>query len=153
MKQEVEISHFEQLKASLEGELYDDKTMRTLYATDASVYKEYPLAVCYPKSDQDIQKLIQYALQHNTSLIPRTAGTSLGGQVVGNGIVVDMSKHLNKLITVNKEEKYCIVQPGMVRDELNRQLSATGLFFAPETSTANRAMIGGMVGNNSCGTN
>jgi FAD/FMN-containing dehydrogenase/Fe-S oxidoreductase len=153
MKQHFDTSLFIQLAASLEGEFFYDDTMRTLYATDASVYKEYPLAVCYPKSKKDIQALIQFAHQHKTSLIPRTAGTSLGGQVVGGGIVVDVSKYFDKILEVNKDEKYCIVQPGVVRDELNRQLKSTGLFFAPETSTANRAMIGGMVGNNSCGTN
>ena len=153
MKQQFDTSLFIKLAASLEGEFFYDDTMRTLYATDASVYKEYPLAVCYPKTKEDIQALIQFAHQHKTSLIPRTAGTSLGGQVVGGGIVVDVSKYFDKILEVNKDEKYCIVQPGVVRDELNRQLKSTGLFFAPETSTANRAMIGGMVGNNSCGTN
>ncbi len=141
------------LAAQLEGEFFYDTKMRTLYATDASVYKEYPLAVVYPKSEEDIRKLIRFAREQKTSLIPRTAGTSLGGQVVGNGIVVDVSKYFDKIIEINKEEKYVIVQPGVVRDELNRQLKSVGLFFAPETSTANRAMIGGMVGNNSCGTN
>jgi FAD/FMN-containing dehydrogenase/Fe-S oxidoreductase len=153
MKQQFDTSLFIKLAASLEGEFFYDDTMRTLYATDASVYKEYPLAVCYPKTKKDIQSLIQFAHQHKTSLIPRTAGTSLGGQVVGGGIVIDVSKYFDKILEVNKDEKYCIVQPGVVRDELNRQLKSTGLFFAPETSTANRAMIGGMVGNNSCGTN
>ncbi|HPH88621.1 MAG TPA: FAD-binding oxidoreductase, partial [Chitinophagales bacterium] len=153
MKQQFDTSLFIKLAASLEGEFFFDDTMRTLYATDASVYKEYPLAVCYPNTKKDIQSLIQFAHQHKTSLIPRTAGTSLGGQVVGGGIVVDVSKYFDKILEVNKDEKYCIVQPGVVRDELNRQLKSTGLFFAPETSTANRAMIGGMVGNNSCGTN
>jgi FAD/FMN-containing dehydrogenase/Fe-S oxidoreductase len=127
--------------------------MRTLYATDASVYKEYPLAVAYPKSRKDIQLLIEFARRQKTSLIPRTAGTSLGGQVVGNGIVVDMSKYFNRILKVNPAEQYVIVEPGVVRDELNRQMKQYGLFFGPETSTANRAMIGGMVGNNSCGTN
>ena len=141
------------LASQLQGEFFFDKTMRTLYATDASVYKEYPLAVAYPKSKKDIRTLIDFALQHKTSLIPRTAGTSLGGQVVGNGIVVDVSKYFNQITEINETEKYVIVQPGVVRDELNRQLKSAGLFFAPETSTANRAMIGGMVGNNSCGTN
>lgn len=143
----------EQLSGFLEGQLFFNDTMRVLYATDASVYKEYPTAVCYPKNKKDIQLLIEYAKQHKIPLIPRTAGTSLGGQVVGNGIIVDVSKHFTQLIEVNKEEKYCIVQPGIIRDELNHKLKTTGLFFAPETSTANRAMIGGMVGNNSCGTN
>ena len=149
----LETSILENLASQLEGEFFFDKKMRTLYATDASVYKEYPLAVAYPKSKNDIRILIQFAEKNKTSLIPRAAGTSLGGQVVGNGIVIDVSKYFNQIIEVNKEEKYVVVQPGVVRDELNRQLKSVGLFFAPETSTANRAMIGGMVGNNSCGTN
>ncbi len=139
--------------ATLEGDFFYSTTMRTLYATDASVYKEYPLAVAYPKSKNDLKLLIAFAHQHKTSLIPRTAGTSLGGQVVGNGIVVDMSKYFNRILKVNPAEQYVIVEPGVVRDELNRQMKQYGLFFGPETSTANRAMIGGMVGNNSCGTN
>ncbi|HRH56529.1 MAG TPA: FAD-linked oxidase C-terminal domain-containing protein [Chitinophagales bacterium] len=153
MKQNFDSTLLQQLSDVLDGELFFDNTMLTLYATDASVYKEYPLAVCYPKHKKDIQTLIQFANQHKTSLIPRTAGTSLGGQVVGDGIVVDVSKYFDKIIEINKDEKFCIVQPGVVRDELNRQLKPAGLFFGPETSTANRAMIGGMVGNNSCGAN
>ena len=88
-----------------------------------------------------------------TSLIPRTAGTSLAGQVVGNGIIVDVSKYFTKIIELNTEEKWVRVQPGVIRDELNMFLKPHGLFFGPETSTANRAMMGGMVGNNSCGSN
>ena len=137
----------------LDGDLFFDKTMRTLYATDASAYREMPLAVAIPKNETDIKKLIEFAQAEKTSLIPRTAGTSLAGQVVGNGIVVDVSKHFNKIIELNKEEKWIRVQPGVVRDELNMFLKQHGLFFGPETSTANRAMIGGMVGNNSCGSN
>ena len=143
----------EQLARELEGELYDDNTMRTLYATDASAYREMPLAVAIPRSVEDIRKLIQFAKKEKTSLIPRTAGTSLAGQVVGNGIVVDVSKYFTQIIELNKEEKWVRVQPGVIRDELNMFLKPHGLFFGPETSTANRAMIGGMVGNNSCGSN
>lgn len=141
------------LAAELEGELYDDNRMRILYATDASAYREMPLAVAIPKSVADIKKLISFARTENTSLIPRTAGTSLAGQVVGNGIIVDVSKNFTKILELNKEEKWVRVQPGVIRDELNLFLKPHGLFFGPETSTANRAMIGGMVGNNSCGSN
>lgn len=143
----------QKLASTLDGDLFYDDMMRTLYATDASVYKEYPTAVIYPKNKKDIQTIIQFANVNKIALIPRAAGTSLGGQVVGNGIVVDVSKYFTEIIEINATEKYCIVQPGVVRDELNRQLKSVDLFFAPETSTANRAMIGGMVGNNSCGTN
>jgi FAD/FMN-containing dehydrogenase/Fe-S oxidoreductase len=142
-----------QLSKSLEGQLYTDKTMRTLYATDASAYQEMPLAVAIPKTKEDIVNLIRFARENGTSLIPRTAGTSLAGQVVGHGIVVDVSKHFTKILELNKEEGWVRVEPGVVRDELNLFLKPHGLFFGPETSTANRAMIGGMVGNNSCGSN
>ncbi|MDN5215865.1 FAD-linked oxidase C-terminal domain-containing protein [Fulvivirgaceae bacterium BMA12] len=143
----------EGLAKDFEGTLHVDKVMRTLYATDASAYREVPTAVALPKSTADIKKLINFASEHDTSLIPRTAGTSLAGQVVGSGIIVDVSKHFTKILELNKEESWVRVQPGVIRDELNFFLKDHGLFFGPETSTANRAMIGGMVGNNSCGSN
>ena len=141
------------LAATLRGDLFFDNTMRTLYATDASSYREMPLAVAIPKTKEDIATLISFAAANNTSLIPRTAGTSLAGQVVGNGIIVDVSKNFTKIIELNKEEGWVRVEPGVIRDELNLFLKPHGLFFGPETSTANRAMMGGMVGNNSCGSN
>lgn len=142
----------QELSSQLEGTLQFDSLTKTLYATDASVYREMPLAVAFPKTESDIQKLIRFASVNGTSLIPRTAGTSLSGQCVGNGIVVDVSKHFTQILELNMEEKWVRVQPGVVRDELNRFLKPHGLFFSPITSTANRAMIGGMVGNNSSGT-
>src|SRR6187401_2609248 len=142
-----------QLEKQLEGECYSDQKMRILYSTDASAYREMPLAVAIPKSVDDIKKLIVFAKREKTSLIPRTAGTSLAGQVVGNGIVVDVSKYFTQILELNKDEGWVRVQPGVIRDELNMFLKPHGLFFGPETSTANRAMIGGMVGNNSCGSN
>ena len=145
--------HLQKLAITLQGDLFFDKTMRTLYATDASSYRELPLAVAIPKTKQDLILLIHFAIEHNTSLIPRTAGTSLAGQVVGSGIIVDVSKYFNHVIELNKEEGWVRVQPGVIRDELNLFLKPHNLFFGPETSTANRAMIGGMVGNNSCGSN
>ena len=140
------------LEKSLEGEFHYDQLMKVLYATDASVYRELPLAVAIPRSKSDIKKLIQFANKHKTSLIPRAAGTSLAGQCVGDGIVVDISKYFNKIIDFNQEENWVIVEPGVVRDELNAFLKPHGYFFSPVTSTANRAMIGGMVGNNASGT-
>ncbi|RFC54741.1 FAD-binding and (Fe-S)-binding domain-containing protein [Brumimicrobium aurantiacum] len=137
---------------TLEGEFYYTDLMKVIYATDASVYRELPLAVALPKNDEDLKKLIEFANTHKTSLIPRAAGTSLAGQLVGKGIVVDISKHFTKIIEFNEKEKWVRVQPGVVRDELNAFLKPFGLFFSPITSTANRAMIGGMVGNNSSGT-
>ncbi len=110
-----------------------------------------PLAVAYPQTVADVKKLIRFATENKTSLIPRTAGTSLGGQCVGTGIVVDVSKHWNKILEINIAERWVRVQPGVIRDELNVFLAKHGLFFGPVTATSNRAMIGGMVGNNSCG--
>lgn len=144
---------FNSLRENLDGELFTDETTRRLYATDASAYREIPVAVALPKSDDDLVNLIRFAKEKKTSLIPRAGGTSLAGQVVGGGIVVDISKHFNKVIEINEEQRYAWVQPGIVRDDLNALLKPYGLFFAPETSTANRAMIGGMIGNNSCGSN
>jgi FAD/FMN-containing dehydrogenase/Fe-S oxidoreductase len=148
-----EQTNLQQLAGELDGDIFYDDTMRILYATDASAYRELPLAVAFPRSEKDLKKLIAFANKHKTGLIPRTAGTSLAGQVVGSGIVVDVSRHFTRIIELNKEEKWVRVQPGVIRDELNVFLKPHGLFFGPETSTANRAMIGGMVGNNSCGSN
>ncbi len=141
------------LQQQLQGTLHTDSALRTLYATDASAYREMPLAVAIPQSEADLQTLIRFANTQQVGLIPRTAGTSLAGQVVGNGIVVDVSQHFTQILELNVEENWVRVQPGVIRDELNMYLKPHGLFFGPETSTANRAMIGGMVGNNSCGSN
>ncbi|WP_077405871.1 FAD-binding and (Fe-S)-binding domain-containing protein [Cellulophaga omnivescoria] len=140
------------LEQNLEGDLFVDKLSTTLYATDASVYRKMPLAVALPKTTDDLKKLIRFASENNIGLIPRTAGTSLAGQCVGDGIVVDVSKHFTKIISVDKDKRQVTVQPGVIRDELNLFLEPYGLFFGPNTSTSNRCMIGGMVGNNSSGT-
>ncbi len=141
-----------QLKLNLEGELSYDGLTKSLYATDASVYRKLPLAVAHPKSEEDIKKLIFFAKKHHTSLIPRTAGTSLAGQCVGDGIVVDVSKYFTRILNINETLGTVTVQPGVIRDELNRYLKPFGLFFGPNTSTSNRCMIAGMVGNNSSGS-
>ncbi|MFD2562095.1 FAD-binding and (Fe-S)-binding domain-containing protein [Aquimarina rubra] len=140
------------LKDQLEGELEFDLLTKSLYATDASVYRRIPTAVAFPKSISDIKRIIGFANDHQLGLIPRTAGTSLAGQCVGDGIVVDVSKCFTEIIAVDKTKKTVTVQPGVIRDDLNRYLKPFGLFFGPNTSTSNRCMIGGMVGNNSSGT-
>ncbi|MFO7863216.1 MAG: FAD-linked oxidase C-terminal domain-containing protein [Salinivirgaceae bacterium] len=140
------------LKNQIEGEIFTDYRTRLLYATDASAYRDVPQAVALPKTTSDIQKIIQWALKNETSIIPRTAGTSLAGQVVGHGVVVDVSKYMTKIIELNVQEKWVRVQPGVILDELNMFLKPHGLFFGPETSTSSRCMMGGMVGNNSCGS-
>lgn len=140
------------LSLELEGELFFDELHKAIYATDASVFRQKPLAVALPKSKDDIRKLIHFATQNKTSLIPRTAGTSLAGQVVGDGIVVDVSKHFTKILGFDEKRQIVTIEPGVIRDELNAFLKPYGYFFAPNTSTANRCMLGGMVGNNSSGT-
>jgi len=139
------------LKQCIEGDVFDSEALRLIYATDASAYREIPFAVVRPRHKQDIKNLIVFAGRHKIPLIPRAAGTSLAGQVVGNGIVVDIGKYMNRILEINPEEKWVRVEPGVVLDELNQILAPTGLFFAPETSTSNRCMLAGMVGNNSCG--
>ncbi|MGB6153363.1 MAG: FAD-linked oxidase C-terminal domain-containing protein [Pricia sp.] len=142
----------QELGASLQGQLVADSLTKALYATDASVYRKTPLAVVFPETVADIQKLIRFAGEQKVGLIPRTAGTSLAGQCVGDGIVVDVSKYFTAIVHLDEAKKQVTVQPGVIRDELNRYLEPFGLFFGPNTSTSNRCMIGGMVGNNSSGT-
>lgn len=132
--------------------IFTDSLHKIAYATDASVYREIPYGVAYPETIEDVQELMREAREKDLDLIPRGGGTSLAGQVVGSGIVVDISKHWNKILEINAKERWARVQPGVVRDELNIALKPYGLFFSPETSTSNRCCIGGMFGNNSCGT-
>ncbi len=129
-----------------------DPLHRNLYATDASVYRRIPLGVAFPKDEEDLRKIILFASAHKVGLIPRTAGTSLAGQCVGDGLIVDVSKHFTNILYFDEKAKTVTVQPGVIRDELNRFLEPYALFFGPNTSTSNRCMIGGMVGNNSSGT-
>jgi len=145
-------SQLQQLSASLEGNLLFDDLHKTIYSTDASAYRMLPIAVAFPKNNEDIIKLIHFATENKISLTPRTAGTSLAGQTVGTGIIVDVSKYFTKIISFDANQRTVTVQPGVIRDELNLFLKPHGLFFGPNTSTSNRCMMGGMVGNNSCGT-
>jgi FAD/FMN-containing dehydrogenase/Fe-S oxidoreductase len=140
------------LAAEIEGELRLDPLHRLLYATDASLYAQEPLGVVYPKHALDIERIVRCAAAYKIPLIPRTAGTSLAGQCVGAGLVVDVSKHMRAVLEVNEAERWVRVQPGVILDELNHILKPTGLMFGPDTSTSNRCMIGGMIGNNSCGS-
>lgn len=142
---------FSPLKNDINGNLLTDESSLILYSTDASAYKERPLAVVYPTDKEDILKVILFCKKHRLGVIPRTAGTSLAGQVVGNGVVVDVSRRMTQILEVNQSESWVRVQPGVVLDELNLYLKKSGLFFGPETSTSNRCMFGGMVGNNACG--
>ena len=140
------------LRQDLEGDVRFDNLTKTIYATDASVYRKIPLGAAFPKTVDDIKTIVRFANNENIGLIPRTAGTSLAGQCVGDGLVVDVSKHFTNIISVDEVNKQVTVQPGVIRDELNQYLKPYGLFFGPNTSTSNRCMMGGMVGNNSSGT-
>jgi FAD/FMN-containing dehydrogenase/Fe-S oxidoreductase len=142
---------FDTLRDQLAGDLYTDQTQRILYATDASAYREIPVAVTRPASVEDIKNILAFARSTGSSVIPRGAGTSLAGQVVGPGIVMDISRYLNRILEFNAAERWVRVEPGVVLGELNRFLAPHRLQFGPETSTANRCCMGGMLGNNSCG--
>lgn len=131
--------------------IHRDKLHRIAYSTDASIYREMPAGVAFPTNKETIIELVKQAKAENTCLIPRAGGTSIAGQVVGSGIVVDISRYLNHILEIDPARKLATVQPGVVRDELNLALKPYGLFFSPETSTSNRCCIGGMMGNNSCG--
>ena len=137
----------------ISGKVATDLSSRIRYATDASVYREMPVGVAFPKSEDDIAQLLLFAKKEHISVIPRAAGTSLAGQVVGKGLVMNLTRHFNRILEINAEERYAVVEPGVVRDELNMALAPYGLFFAPETATSNRCCVGGMAGNNSCGAN
>jgi len=146
------IQGLNKLKNDLEGDLKYDLVTRLVYATDASVYREVPQAVIWPSGVADIKKIVRFAAETKTSITMRAGGTSLAGQVVSSGIIVDISRNMNRILEINKEEMWVRVEPGVVLDELNMELKKHGLFFGPETSTSNRCNIGGMVGNNACGS-
>ena len=139
------------LAEEIAGTVSFDRATLLQYATDASIYRKIPMGVVLPESESDVVEIVRFASQRKIALIPRAAGTSLAGQVVGDGLIVDFSR-MNAIIEVDEVDKWARVQPGVIRDELNHHLRDRGLFFSPNTSTANRCMIGGMVGNNSCGT-
>jgi FAD/FMN-containing dehydrogenase/Fe-S oxidoreductase len=145
-------SRLKNLAVSLEGDLRTDTMLLTAYATDASVYKENPMAVVYPKGAPDIRKVLLFASEEKIGVTIRGGGTSLAGQVVSPGIIVDVSKYMNRILEINREERWARIEPGVVLDELNMKAREYELFFGPETSTSNRCNLGGMVGNNACGS-
>jgi FAD/FMN-containing dehydrogenase/Fe-S oxidoreductase len=144
--------NWKKLSDRISGNVRTDEVTKRMYATDASIYRELPLAVLFPKNENDLVHIVRFARKQQFSIIPRAAGTSLGGQVVGNGAVVDTGRYMNSILELNIEEKWVRCQPGVIRDDLNAYLKPYGLFFGPNTSTSNRCMIGGMMGNNSCGS-
>ncbi|MCP9236304.1 FAD-binding and (Fe-S)-binding domain-containing protein [Lewinella sp. JB7] len=141
-----------ELAGQLTGELETDDLHRILFATDASVYREMPQAVAFPRSEADVVACVRFAGRYGVPITPRAGGTSLAGQAVGSGLVIDVSRHLRGIVEINPAEGYAIVEPGVIRDQLNDALKQHGYWFGPNTSTANRCTLGGMFGNNSCGS-
>jgi len=144
---------FEQaLRRRIRGDVFFDDVTRGIYATDASNYQILPVAVVVPRDEDDVRAAVEVAAEHGVPILPRGGGTSLAGQTVGASMVLDFSKHMNALLELDVEGKWVRVQPGLVRDELNAAVAEHGLHFAPDPATADRANVGGMIGNNSSGT-
>jgi FAD/FMN-containing dehydrogenase/Fe-S oxidoreductase len=154
MNQHVPTNHAlaDRLAREIEGDVLFDRFSRGRYATDASIYQIEPLGVVVPKTLADVRIAAQIARESGVPLLARGGATSQSGQTVGRALVIDFAKHLTRVLEVDREAGTCLVEPGIVLDELNRQLKATGLFFPVDVSTSSRATIGGMTGNNSCGT-
>ena len=140
------------LRRAVEGEVLFSRFDRGRYATDASIYQMMPLGVVVPQSFRDVEAVLAIAREERVPVLPRGGGTSQSGQTVNEAIVIDFSKHLNKVLSVDAERATAVVEPGLVLDELNRALKATGLWFPVDVSTSSRATLGGMAANNSCGS-
>jgi FAD/FMN-containing dehydrogenase/Fe-S oxidoreductase len=141
-----------ELSNCIKGDVSLDDVTRGVYATDASIYQITPVAVVLPRDEADVRAAVKTAAEYNVNILPRGAGTSLGGQAVGPSMVIDFSKYMNKILELNVEDRWVRVQPGIVLDELNAELARHGFVFAPDPATSSRATIGGMMGNNSSGT-
>src|SRR3954464_1265288 len=140
------------LKKRVKGEVRFDRASRLMYSTDASIYEIEPIGVVLPRTHEDVFATMEIARDFKVPVLPRGAGTSLAGQTVGEAVVIDMSKYLNRVLEVNTEEQWAVVEPGVVQEQLNLHLRPMGFLFGPDTSTANRATLGGMMGNNSAGS-
>ena len=139
------------LTKEIEGEFLSDNFSRGRYSTDASIYQLMPVGVVVPKSINDVEATIKIAREEDLPVLPRGSGTSQNGQAIGEALLIDTTRHLNQVIDFNAEKNTVCVEPGLVLDQLNRFLKPHGLFYPVDVSTANRATLGGMTGNNSCG--
>ena len=139
------------LNPKISGDIRTDLKTRMIFGTDASIYQIIPIGVAFPKSKDDLQQIMSYAFDKEISITPRGGGTSLGGQTVGEGLIVDFSMYMNKVLDFNPEENWVEVQPGIILDELNKYMEPANKLFGPDPSTSNRGNIGGAIGNNSCG--
>src|SRR6202161_2872675 len=141
----------DRLAREISGDVLFDSFSRGRYATDASFYQIVPAGVVVPRTVDEALRALAITRDAGRKVTPRGGGTSQCGQTVNNGIVVDFSKHLNRIVSLDVDNRTCVVEPGIVLDDLNRQLKPHGLWFPVDVSTASRATIGGMAGNNSCG--
>jgi FAD/FMN-containing dehydrogenase/Fe-S oxidoreductase len=140
-----------ELKKVITGDIQFDKYSRLLYSTDASIYQMEPIGVVLPKDTEDVLETIRICSDSKTIFLPRGGGTSLAGQAINHGVVIDFTKYMNKVISINAEERWAIVEPGITIDALNANLRPYGLYYTPDPTTKSRATIGGSLGNNSCG--
>ena len=140
------------LREKIAGEVRFDPASRFLYSTDASIYEIEPIGAVIPRNRDDILQTVEIAAEFGAPVLPRGGGTSLAGQTVGHAVIIDHSKYLNRVLEVNTEEGWAWVEPGVVQEQFNKHLHPMGFLFGPDTSTASRATIGGMIGNNSAGS-
>src|SRR5438046_4051423 len=143
---------YQSLKSRVRGEVRFDRAARLMYSTDASIYEIEPIGVVIPRTHEDVFATLETARDFKVPVLSRGGGTSLAGQTVGEAVVIDMSKYLNRVLEVNTEERWAIVEPGVVQEQLKLHLRPMGFLFGPDTSTAKRATIGVMVGKNSAGS-
>jgi FAD/FMN-containing dehydrogenase/Fe-S oxidoreductase len=143
--------YFAELDKRISGEIHTDEYSRIFYSTDASIYQVKPFGVLIPHSVEDVHAAVELANKYKIPILPRTGGSSLAGQAVNEAVVIDMSKHLNKILEVNADENWVRVQPGVVLDVLNNHLQSFSLQFGPDPASSNRAAMGGIVANNSTG--
>jgi len=141
----------QRLRSNITGGVFFDLFNRGRYATDASFYQIVPSGVVVPRTIDEALRALAICREDGRIVTPRGGGTSQCGQTVNDGVVIDLSKHLNRIVSLDIESRTCVVEPGIVLDDLNRQLKKHGLWFPVDVSTASRATIGGMAGNNSCG--
>ena len=142
---------FEELRHSLKGEFYSDDLSKRIYSVDASLYQILPTAIVVARDSEDISKTIAISYKYKTPVIGRGAATGITGGCISSGIVIDTSKYMQKIVDINYEEGYALCQPGVVQDQLNKELAPKGYCLGPDTSTGNRATVGGMTANNSAG--
>ena len=141
----------ETLKANIKGEILFDTFSRVLYSTDASNYQIEPVGVVIPRSVEDVAKTLEISSRFKVPILPRGGGTSLAGQAIGNALVLDFSKHMNRIMSIDQDCKTVTAQPGIYLEQLNNQLKKYNLMFGPDPSTSSIATIGGVVGNNATG--